>query len=253
MVHASYNRQHDSQLESARLNAKMALNFRVAKRILDLSQNIIMNPENRKNVQFKRDLIRFTQDKEFRAAMQEYINMTRSTEDLETQLHGIIPKELIQCIVEYGNKLPKNGTKTRKYRKKKQNITSRKGGYRIPIKWSYKNDKEITEVRNNYNKLEEDVRLLGNELAKCDCDRMYFIDKQLKAKETELMQIKNKGGGIFGFLSSSSPKEILEAEIEQLKQEKDKCKCKNTELLSKLEEKQRHFNEIKETWKSLQS
>ena len=119
MVDASNDQPVHSTIETARLRAKMAINFRIAKRIIELSEHMLTNEEKRSNVQFKRNLARFTQDQEFREAMREYIYMGHSVENLESRLHGIIPQELIQHIVEYGRRLPKTGGgKTRKYRKK---------------------------------------------------------------------------------------------------------------------------------------
>ena len=106
MINASYNKPFHSPLESARLNAKITIHFRIAKRTIELISKHIFNHATRNDIQFQRNLIRFTQDIEFREAMWEYIHMEHIVENLKKNFYGIIPQELIIHIVQYEKQLP---------------------------------------------------------------------------------------------------------------------------------------------------
>ena len=120
---ASWHRPILDLVARARHGAKKRVNFRAAKRIMELAQSKLTNSDKRKERKFDRDIQIILQDDEFRKAMKEYIDMGYSLQSLEDILGQSLPSDVIPIVIEYGRKLPKTsygGRRSRKTRKGKK-------------------------------------------------------------------------------------------------------------------------------------
>ncbi len=94
-----------SLLQQTQYEERIKLNFRAAKRILQIYQTKLTNSKRRSQLKFYRDINIILTNSSFRTSMWNYIN---KVEDIITNycLQKILPKDVALFILEYNRIIP---------------------------------------------------------------------------------------------------------------------------------------------------